>query len=196
MRSSALPAVCGTVLALALATGCGSEIPGRAYPVGTAPDAPTTSPARSAMTARGNHQATVGQRYETLCTGSRCALAFTVTDIETNPGCEILPFGSGDGDSVLVHLDIETTADFDRASLTMPFTGDEWQAVTRDGVTDSDVHGISLDCGDDPPNELSPSSRYRAVVGLVVQDAGGVLIFRPDTVNADLAADGGWEFSY
>ncbi|MGX4707650.1 hypothetical protein LZP97_27005 (plasmid) [Rhodococcus sp. DMF-1] len=196
MRSSALPAVCGTVLALALATGCGSEITGRAYPVGTAPDAPATSPARGGMTARGNHQAIVGQRYETLCTGSRCALAFTVTDIETNPGCEILPFGSGDGDSVLVHLEIETTADFDRSSLTLPFTGDEWQAVTRDGVTDTDVQGISLDCGDDPPNELSPSSRYRSVVGLVVQDAGGVLIFRPDTVNADLAADGGWEFSY
>lgn len=196
MRRPALPAAGGIVLALALATGCGSEITGRAYPVGATPDAPASSTTRGGTTPRGNHAGTVGQRYEGLCTGSRCAIAFTVTDIETNPGCEILPFGSGDGDSVLVHLDIETTADFDPASLTMPFTGDEWQAVSRDGVTDTDVHGISLDCGDDPPNELSPSSRYRAVVALVVQDGGGVLIFRPDTVNAELAADGGWEFSY
>ncbi|MDX3662375.1 hypothetical protein PV646_34155 [Streptomyces sp. ID05-26A] len=192
------------VMAAAL-TACSSTPPPLAAPPSatssaatTATTATTASSAAPSRSPRGLLVKAKGQTagFSDQQSGAQQA-DFTLDAIEVDPPCTSQFTEKPEhGHRVVLTFTVKTTPQY-RADQGWMITGHDFAIVGPDGVTETAlVTGAAFMCLDQkewlPTNPFAPASTYRGKLPLDTRNSGGVITYRPPTVNPS----GGWEWQF
>jgi hypothetical protein len=160
-------------------------------PSKTATPTPKPTPTGPPKSVRGNLVAHVGDVLQLKYKGVE-TVTITVKGITPNAACQSYMFDAKQGQSVVMDMEITTTAELAQDPY-QPFTTIiDWKAITSGGTT---VNGRidNINCitpAERVPSQIGPGEKIVGKMAFDVPPGAGTLIWRPSGVAS------GWEWAY